>query len=284
VQPGLLQDIESHQVSGSVTGWSLGGAGFVLKGDPTIVSVDPFLDPDYHDRWVTRALPPPVDAAAIRRLDLLIATHEHPDHLDPVSVRAVGARTECLLAGPGHAMDLAASWGFPERRIRRLEPGDTLTVGGVHVTAWPSDDNLAVSALIYLIEMDGIRMVFSGDSLLGDGFRSVGLGGGADVAFLATARSPAGERWYMDPGELIEACALLGCRVLVPVHWDIWRELARDPDQLRADLRRKDADIGIALVRAGGRIELRVNAAGPDGREIAFEVREPVGQRPGSPE
>jgi L-ascorbate metabolism protein UlaG (beta-lactamase superfamily) len=55
----------------------LGQAGFLFRSASTAIAIDPFLSK--HD---VRLYPPPPDEALGDRLDYLVATHEHGDHLD----------------------------------------------------------------------------------------------------------------------------------------------------------------------------------------------------------
>jgi L-ascorbate 6-phosphate lactonase len=239
---------------GFVACWSLGGMGFALKGVDTIVFLDPFLNPDYRDQWVTRAISPPLASRDLRRVDLVLASHEHPDHCDPIAIGAVARQTEAVLGAPVDACEVARSIGFPEERIRQIEPGDVIRIGNAVVRAYPSGDRVAKSALIYLIKLDGIGFVHAGDSLLTDAFDTIGRSSSVDVALLATALNPSGEHWYMQPQDLVEAAHRLRATLLVPGHWDIWQELARSPDELDSELRAEDPLLPRAILPAGTRL------------------------------
>src|SRR4029078_13338621 len=67
--------------------WSLGQAGFVLKGGATLVYIDPYLS----DRVAASGtsaprFPPALDPAQITHAQAVFTTHEHGDHNDPLTL------------------------------------------------------------------------------------------------------------------------------------------------------------------------------------------------------
>jgi L-ascorbate metabolism protein UlaG (beta-lactamase superfamily) len=171
---------------------------------------------------------------------------------------------------------MAASWGFPEARIRSLRSGETLESGPVVVHALPSADAIAPEALTFLLELEGLRLFFAGDSLLSEDFLRVGAGR-VDVAFLATAKSPEGQRWYMEPSELVQACRWLGCGAVVPTHWDIWKQLALDPQELITRLQRESPDLAVLVLPVGSCLTLGVRAGGPP--QLTWSIEPPALKR-----
>jgi L-ascorbate metabolism protein UlaG (beta-lactamase superfamily) len=250
----------------SVICWSLGGAGYVLKAAGTVIYVDPFLNPSYQDGTVSRAFAPPFLAEEIQRIDLLIITHDHADHCDPVTLKEAAARTACVLAGPRPAIELAEASGFPADRVHRLVAGDTFESQGAAVHVFAGADPNAPEALTYLLELEGLRLFFAGDSHPTDEFRRVSARFDVDIAFLATAGNPEGQHWYMDPPELVSVCRLLECGSLVAMHWDIWRELALDPGTVLAAIRSEAPDLSAYVLPCRQRVALtRRNSIDGDG-------------------
>src|SRR5918998_2136224 len=71
---------------GAVGVWWLGQSSLVLKAAETIVYVDPYLVPAER-----RLTPPPFPAEAVEHADLVLCTHDHGDHIDPVALPAIAA-------------------------------------------------------------------------------------------------------------------------------------------------------------------------------------------------
>src|SRR2546423_329648 len=75
---------------GHVTGWWLGGSGFVFKTPGgTQIYVDPYLSDIVRDIFGSaRAFPPPIVAEQARP-DIVISSHWHEDHLDPGAIPVI---------------------------------------------------------------------------------------------------------------------------------------------------------------------------------------------------
>ena len=68
---------------GQLALWSLGQAGFVIKGGSTIAYIDPYLsDSVAASGGSARRFPIPIGPGAIQHADVVFATHEHMDHAD----------------------------------------------------------------------------------------------------------------------------------------------------------------------------------------------------------
>ncbi len=118
----------------------LGTAGWQITDGKTVILVDPYLtrfkyntpndpvSPDDPRPEVTRNLPVPSDTAVIdrhiQRADLILLTHDHPDHaLDvPYIARKTGAR----VVGTESTGNLARAYGIPEAQIKVVKSGDTV--------------------------------------------------------------------------------------------------------------------------------------------------------------
>jgi L-ascorbate metabolism protein UlaG (beta-lactamase superfamily) len=111
-----------------------------------------------------------------------------------------------------------------ERTIE-LRAGDRTRIGGAEIVATVAVHEgrrfkfgPPVDALGYLIEADGRRVYFAGDTDLFEEMR--GLGGDLDVALLPVAGwGPKIGRGHLDPRRAAEAAAMLRPRVAIPIHW-----------------------------------------------------------------
>jgi L-ascorbate metabolism protein UlaG (beta-lactamase superfamily) len=155
-----------------------------------------------------------------QRLDAVLISHVHHDHLDLRSLRLIDRNVRVLVPRGGAA--LVRPLGFA--RIDELEPGDRVEIGDAVVTAVPAVHGgrrhpLAKEAGTIGYEVTGARRVyFAGDTDLFDGMRD--LAGDLDVALLPIwGWGPSIGPGHMDPRAAAQAAALLRPRVAVPIHW-----------------------------------------------------------------
>ena len=169
----------------------------------------------------------PVAAGTLGRVDLVLVSHVHYDHLDLRSLAALDAERVAVPAGAGRLV---------RRRVRadvvELDEGDELEVGEVRVRATFADHAANRRPLTPELPslgfvLAGSRSVyFAGDTDLFDGMDS--LAPGLDVALLPVAgwgpKLPPG---HMDPAAAAEAARRLRPRIAVPIHWGTYRPVYR---------------------------------------------------------
>ena len=71
--------------------WWLGQAGFVLRGAAATVVIDPFVT-DFGS--FGRLYDPPLEPEDLDKVDLLLGTHDHADHIDPLGFPLEGFDAE----------------------------------------------------------------------------------------------------------------------------------------------------------------------------------------------
>jgi L-ascorbate metabolism protein UlaG (beta-lactamase superfamily) len=157
-------------------------------------------------------------------LDAVLVSHLHYDHADVPTLRRIHAVVPVI--GPrGIRRALAATAGLDD--VREVRVGERVDVGvGVTVTAVPARHDgrrrplgAHADALGFLIEGDGTRIYFPGDTDLFDGMEKIG-DGGLDVALLPVwGWGPSLGPGHLDPERAARAAALLRPRVAVPIHW-----------------------------------------------------------------
>jgi L-ascorbate 6-phosphate lactonase len=208
----------------------LGQAGFLVEAGGARVLVDPFFS-EHEGRTFP---PPPIDVFGAR-IDRVLVTHEHLDHLDPRSLQGVAVRS------PGVAVVAPESLrkqveGVPFEGVR---PGDRLDLPGgvairvvraihaVHPEDGYSEGGDPPRFVGYVIEADGVAIYHAGDTI-GDERVLAGLDGvRVDVALLpVNGRSFFRERndlaGNLDARDAVALAAHCGASILVPIHWDLF--------------------------------------------------------------
>jgi L-ascorbate 6-phosphate lactonase len=141
-------------------------AGFAFKSSRgAVVYIDPYFS-DIVERLVgfKRMMSCPI-AADEAKADLIVCTHEHPDHMDPDALPTLAQHPHTHFAGPTECMKEFARCGIASDRCHLLEEGDNLTIGNVQIKAVYADHGeYAPDALGIVLDFDGIRVYHTGDT------------------------------------------------------------------------------------------------------------------------
>jgi L-ascorbate metabolism protein UlaG (beta-lactamase superfamily) len=222
----------------------LGGARFVT---------DPVLRPRV--AHLVREAPLPDD---LGRLDAILISHGHHDHLDLVTVRRLDpAATVVAPPNTGWALRLA------QHAVQKLSPGDELELAGVRILAVPAAHDgrrvpigQAPSAVGFVVA----GVYFAGDT---EPFPEMAeLAGTLDVALLPVAGwGPKVGPGHMDPQRAAEALAMLRPRIAVPIHWGTYhrvghRQEGRPEQEFVEHAARLAPDVRVVVLEPGESLEI----------------------------
>ena len=194
-------------------------------------------DPNFEETlggFLPRVSAPGIALQDLPKLDAILLTHAHADHLSFKALDALGAGI------PVYAPPVISHWlnerGFPQ--AKPLPPNDAIRIGDLHIHASVARhkgnrygyDRRRAAANMYLIENADESCFFAGDTGLGDTthllverilwMRDRDL----DVALLPIGYAPWWKRRAFREGHLTSEDALdlfarLRARHLVPYHW-----------------------------------------------------------------
>ena len=238
----------------------LGQASFRFDAGGRRLLVDPFFAEHEH-----RTYPPLSVDEHGSGVDWLLVTHEHIDHLDPYSLREVAARSPGLTVvapAPLEAMVREAAPGAAFTAVGRGDrvelpgAGTCTVVPAVHgrtVADGYPDDPAFVG---YVLELEGTSLYHAGDTIVTDGLVEALAPLRVDVALL-----PINGRTYfrereelvgnMGPRDAVALAAEIGARILVPIHWDLFRGNTEWPGTAADAAAEAGASLHVLTLRRG---------------------------------
>lgn len=270
----LAEEIARPAPEDGVTMWWLGQAGVVLRGSSGVVVIDPFLT-DFGA--FGRTFAPPLSPDQLTTVDALIGTHDHADHIDPLGFPEIMRASPAAVAlVPETAAERVARLDVDPERIRGVRPGAPVEIGRVRVepfAAVHADDPEAgygfhVDArgrhpyVGVVVELDGLRVCHTGDTLVYDGLGSLLASLAPDVLLLPIN----GRSWYrerrgvagnMNTFEAAELAAEVGARVTIPIHWDLIAGNTEDPEHFRRHAATHHPTVDVLVPTLGERVVLR---------------------------
>ncbi len=200
-----------------------GHSAFKISAPQAHVVIDPFFTPASG-----------VTVESLGPVDMLLVTHDHGDHVgEAVNIcRQTGAMLGAIVGTAGKLMEA----GVPEAQILNgigFNMGGTMEHKGIKATmtqAFHSSDSGAPAG--YIIEMpDGLVVYHAGDTCIFSGMELWGQLYPIDVALL-----PIGGVFTMDARQAAQACKLLGCKSVIPMHWGTFPVLAQSAEYFQEQL------------------------------------------------
>jgi L-ascorbate metabolism protein UlaG (beta-lactamase superfamily) len=201
----------------------IGHASFLIQTDGMNILVDPNWA-----QWlaiVKRVRRPGLRIQDLPRIDLVLVTHAHYDHLHLRTLRKVSAgQTIVVPKGVGKIVSKA---GFGQ--IIEMNCWEEAQIDKIHITFTPSkhwgarnvhDVHRGFGG--FLIRNTAGRTVFHcGDSAYFEGFIEIGKRASIDLALMPIGAyiSPSGRSVHMNPEEAFEAFKDLGALHMAPMHY-----------------------------------------------------------------
>ncbi len=187
------------------------------------------------DPWVMGNPMCPKPEKEIKKVDVLLCTHGHGDHIgDAVEIArkhnpaVIGIPELCGWLGTKGVKNLA-----------EMNKGGTQTVGGVNVTMVHADHSCGIQdgdqliyggeACGYVIEFsNGVKIYHAGDTNVFGDMRIIHELYAPDIAMI-----PIGDHYTMGPREAAYACNLLQAKTVIPMHFGTFPVLTGTPGALQ---------------------------------------------------
>ncbi|MFV9669392.1 MBL fold metallo-hydrolase [Pantoea sp. KXB25] len=219
--------------------WWLGHAAVLLRLSQRYILIDPVLSSRASPlpfAGPQRKTPAPLSIADLPRLDVVLISHNHYDHLDRSTVKAIVRRfPQATFVVPLGLAKWCRARGV--REMHQLDWWQSITLGELHIDAVPArhwsmrtpfDRNRSLWCG-WVVRSAACRFWFSGDSGYSDSLAEIiaRLGPFTLAALPIGAYAP---RWFMagqhmDPDQAVALWQKAGRPLTLPIHWGVF-ELA----------------------------------------------------------
>ncbi len=212
----------------------LGHSTLLIELEGVRVLVDPV--------WGERASPsslfgpkrfyaPPLDMADLPPLDAIVISHDHYDHLDEPSIRALADQAPRFIVPLGVGSHLEY-WGVEASRITELDWWDEISLGDVRLVSTPSrhfsgrslNDRDATLWSSWAFVGQSRRLFYTGDTALAPEFAEIGERlGPFDLSLIEIgAYNQAWADVHLGPEQAVAVHQMVRGGLLVPVHWGLF--------------------------------------------------------------
>lgn len=227
---------------------------YLYLGHSTIQCTLPGGEVILIDPWVAQNPACPAACKELRRIDAMLVTHGHFDHIGDAVELAKKYEPAQVVACYEVAAWLA-SQGVENTVGMNL--GGSLEVLGTRVSMVRADHSSGITtpdgilygglAAGYVVRLaDGYTFYHAGDTALFSDMELIAELHRPELAFL-----PIGDLFTMDPKQAALACRLLGVSKVIPVHYGTFPLLTGTPEQLADSLRDRGINTEVIALAPG---------------------------------
>jgi L-ascorbate metabolism protein UlaG (beta-lactamase superfamily) len=172
--------------------------------------------------------PPPIALDDVGKIDAVVISHDHYDHLDMQTIQSLSPRGTMFFVPLGIGAHLER-WGVPKGQIRELDWHEEARLLGLRFVSLPARhysgrriaDRDETEWASWAVIGPSHRLFFSGDSGTFDEFREIGATYGPfDLTLIKIGAY--GDTWpdiQMTPEEAVETDLAVRGKFMIPVHW-----------------------------------------------------------------
>ncbi|HTM47260.1 MAG TPA: MBL fold metallo-hydrolase [Bryobacteraceae bacterium] len=236
-QPMLHPDPKAWPDTGLHASW-LGHSTVLIKADGTTILTDPV----FSDRvglsfgpltlGLKRLVAPAAPLSRLPKVDLVVLSHAHMDHLDLPSLRALESRHTSLVTA-SKTSDLVRQGRY--RDVRELRWNETASAGAARIRAFEvnhwgarmrTDTYRGYNG--YVIEVGRYRILFGGDTAMTTGFRRLKSSRPFDLAIMPIGAYNPWIHAHCTPEQALQMGNDAGADRFIPVHHQTF-QLSREP-------------------------------------------------------
>lgn len=223
----------------------IGHSTVLIEAAGQTILTDPYFATSSNNPLFQRATPPARRREELLQVDLVLVSHIHFDHIDFPYFRRLPKSTPVVApALTGRLLSLSGA------RVRGVFAGQTAVFGGVRVTAVMALH--LVETVGYVIEAEGKRVYFAGDTYYGGHLARIGQRFQLNVALLpvTTFAVP----MTMNNQGALKAARVLHPEVVIPIHEGLRQGAAarQTPETYQAAVESAGLATKVVILTEGG--------------------------------
>ena len=208
-----------------------GHSTFLLNIQGKIVLIDPVFS-DYASPiplFVKRFQKTPLSLEEMPKIDYIVISHDHYDHLDIKSIKYFKQDSQTQFLVPLGVNSHLEGWGVNPKQIHIFDWWDAKTLDGIDFIATPAqhfsgrsfnDKNKTLWAS-WILKTEKENLFYSGDTGYDIHFKEIGdKYGPFDLAFIENGQyNKSWEEVHLLPEQGVKAFEELNAKAFFPVHW-----------------------------------------------------------------
>lgn len=245
---------EALPEKGTVCLFWLGQAGFVLKNSyQEVLAIDPYLS-DLSERLdgnkrLMMSVVEPEDLKA----DIVLASHCHTDHLDLDSLPVILKDSELLLCDSQSAK-MCEDAHIEKNKVRTIKEGEKLEFKHFVIEAVFCDHgDAATEALGFVIETDGVKIYFAGDSSFQPERMKTACNKDIDILLVPIN----GEYGNMNERDAVMLAGEVKPRLTIPCHFWTFARHKGNPYEFELEMKVQHPELKYYIMCQGEKIEYK---------------------------
>lgn len=228
--PVMAMDREMLDRDSNDAIFRLGHSSLLIRLEAQYILIDPiFSERASPVQWAgpKRFHQTPIAIEQLPAISAVVISHDHYDHLDENSIKALAGKVEYFIT-PLSIGKYLLDWGVPKKKIIELDWWHNFKLGALNIVATPSqhfsgrglfdkDETLWAS---WVIQSDKRNLFYSGDGGYFSGFKTIGEKFGPfDFTMIETGAY--NRLWadiHMTPEQSLQAHLDLNGEYMIPVH------------------------------------------------------------------
>jgi len=271
----LLEDIKAHGKDPThVHLWWLGQSGFLLAWNEKYVLLDPYLSDSLTDKYKksdkphTRISEKVIDPETLDFIDIVTSSHNHTDHLDAGTlIPLITVNKDISMVIPEANREFVCNRiQMPHNFPIGMNDGIRKEIKGITFIGIPAAHNLLERDekgqclfMGYIIQMGGVNIYHSGDTLLFEGMEELLASYNIDIALLPiNGNDPSrGVAGNLNAEEAARLASRISAKLTVPCHYDLFSFNTADPTEFAEDAREHHINYRILKLGEGLSIPAR---------------------------